>query len=98
MTLKNQVPSPEVRHEKGDGFNKDIMIQGITLLAGGKQLLNSATLRLVRGKKYGLIGRNGIGKTTLINAISRSEIEKFPTGIHILQVEQEVQGDDKSVL
>lgn len=68
------------------------------MLAGGKPLLGGATLRLNRGKKYGLIGRNGIGKTTLINAISRSEIEKFPQGIHILQVEQEVQGDDITVL
>ena len=52
----------------------------------------------MRGKKYGLVGRNGIGKTCLINAISRAEIEKFPQGIHILQVEQEVEADTKSVL
>mmetsp|Transcript_102188 Transcript_102188/g.141227 ORF Transcript_102188/g.141227 Transcript_102188/m.141227 type:complete len:212 (-) Transcript_102188:1487-2122(-) len=78
MAIKNRVPPPEVKHEKGDGFKKDINIQNITLLAGGKTLLVGATLRLVRGKKYGLIGRNGIGKTTLINAVSRSEIEKFP--------------------
>lgn len=65
---------------------------------GGKALLDGAQLKLVRGKKYGLVGRNGIGKTCLINAISRSEIEKFPQGIHILQVEQEVEGDNKTVL
>lgn len=52
----------------------------------------------MRGKKYGLVGRNGIGKTCLINAISRGEIEKFPQGVHILQVEQEIEGDDVSVL
>jgi len=55
-------------------------------------------LKLVRGKKYGLVGRNGIGKTCLINSISRGEIEKFPVGVHILQVEQEIDGDDISVL
>lgn len=55
-------------------------------------------MKLVRGKRYGLIGRNGIGKTCLINAISRQEIEKFPTNIHILQVEQEAEADEKSVL
>lgn len=52
----------------------------------------------MRGKKYGLVGRNGIGKTCLINAISRHEIEKFPQSIHILQVEQEVEADSKTVL
>lgn len=70
----------------------------MTLIVGGKALLDGAQLKLVRGKKYGLVGRNGIGKTCLINAISRSEIEKFPQGIHILQVEQEVEGDNKTVL
>jgi ATP-binding cassette subfamily F protein 3 len=74
------------------------MIPNLTLIIGGKPLLEAATLKLVRGRKYGLVGRNGIGKTCLINAISRSEIERFPEGIHILQVEQEVEGDDKTVL
>ena len=98
MEHKHKVPPPEVRHDKGNNFKQDIMIPNITLIVGGKALLEGATLRLVRGKKYGLVGRNGIGKTCLINAISRAEIEKFPQGIHVLQVEQEVEGDDKTVL
>lgn len=44
------------------------------------------------------MGRNGIGKTTLINAVTRKEIEKFPQNVHILQVEQEAEADDVSVL
>ena len=56
----------------------------VTLIVGGKALLDQATLKLTRGRKYGLVGRNGIGKTCLINAISRSEIDKFPQGLHIL--------------
>ena len=55
-------------------------------------------MKFVKGKKYGLVGRNGIGKTCLINAISRGEIEKFPRDVHILQVEQEVEGDNITVL
>jgi len=98
MDHKRKIPPPEVRHSKGVGFNADIMIPNITLIVGGKSLLEAATLKLTRGKKYGLVGRNGIGKTCLINAISRAEIEKFPQDIHILQVEQEVEGDDVSVL
>jgi len=74
------------------------MVPGVTLIVGGKSLLENATIKLVRGKKYGLVGRNGIGKTMMINAISRGEIDKFPTDIHMLQVEQEVVGDDESVL
>ena len=44
------------------------------------------------------MGRNGIGKTTLINAMTRKEIDKFPQNIHILQVEQEVEADEQTVL
>jgi ABC-type multidrug transport system ATPase subunit len=84
MQLKKKVPPPTVKHDKSDGFKKDIIIPGITLIAGGKTLLEGATLKLVQGKKYGLVGRNGIGKTTLINAICRRELEKFPQNIHIL--------------
>jgi ATP-binding cassette subfamily F protein 3 len=98
MDHKNKVPPPEVSHDKTAIFNQDINIPQVTLIVGGKNLLDQAQLRLTRGKKYGLVGRNGIGKTCLINAISRSEIEKFPQGLHILQVEQEVEGDDKTVL
>lgn len=84
MDHKKRVPPPEVKHEKGYAFNADINIIGVTLIVGGKPLLDGATLKLVRGKKYGLVGRNGIGKTCLINAISKGEIERFPQGIHTL--------------
>jgi len=82
----------------GEGFKKDINVTGVTIIVGGKTLLDNASMRFVKGKKYGLVGRNGIGKTCLINAISRGEIEKFPADIHILQVEQEVEKDSITVL
>ena len=34
-------------------------------------LLKEADLMLIFGRRYGLVGRNGIGKTTLIKMISR---------------------------
>ena len=98
MEHKESVPDPEVIHDKPDPFKNDILIHSLTLIAGGKTLLDGAKLKLVQGRKYGLVGRNGIGKTTLINAMTRKEIEKFPQNIHILQVEQEAEADDISVL
>ena len=95
---KQRIPKPEVKHDKGDGFKKDILVNGVTIIVGGKTLLEQAQVKFTKGKKYGLVGRNGIGKTCLINAISRGEIEKFPTDVHILQVEQEVDKDDITVL
>lgn len=95
---KESVPIPTVIHDKGDGFANDILLNNVMLIAGGKTLLDDAQLRLVQGRKYGLVGRNGIGKTTFINAICRKEFDNFPQNIHILQVEQEIDGDDISVL
>ena len=98
MATKEKVPPPRVIHDKSENSKADIYLPKVTLVAGGKALLDGATLRLTRGRKYGLVGRNGIGKTTLINAMCRRELEKMPMNLHILQVEQEVIGDDMTVL
>jgi ABC-type multidrug transport system ATPase subunit len=84
MQHKKRIPAPTVIHDKPDPFKADILINNLTLIIGGKTLLDQAQLKLVMGRKYGLVGRNGIGKTTLINAITRKEIEKFPNNVHIL--------------
>jgi len=81
---KNNVPKPECRHDKGAGFNEDIAVDAITITAGNLLCLEDASIRFVKGRKYGLVGRNGIGKTCLINAISRLEIENFPKDVHVL--------------
>jgi len=51
-------------------------------------LLEGTNLKLAYGKKYGLVGRNGIGKTCLMNALARGEFPKTPTHLQILLVEQ----------
>lgn len=98
MATKKKVPPPRVIHDKSDSSKADIYLPNVTVIAGGKALLEKAVVRLARGRKYGLVGRNGIGKTTLLNAMCRREIERMPHNLHILQVEQETVGDDKSVL
>lgn len=98
IATKEAIPPPRVMHDKDDLDVKDIWLPGVTLIAGSKELLIDATVKFTRGRKYGLIGRNGTGKTTLINAICRKELNKMPQNLHILQVEQEIIGDDKSVL
>ena len=41
------------------------MIDNLTLIVGGRNLLEDAKIHLPYGRKFGLVGRNGIGK--LIN-------------------------------
>ena len=83
---KENVPPPVVKHNKGTNFINDISLP-LTIIAGGNLLIENTTLKLNKGVKYGLIGRNGIGKTCLIDAISSCDIEGFPKEIHTLQVE-----------
>ena len=45
-----------------------------SLAYGAKIMLNTATLRLKRGHRYGLCGRNGTGKSTLMRAITNGYV------------------------
>lgn len=70
--------------------SKDIKVDGIDISIGGIRILTDTTLSMSHGRRYGLVGQNGIGKSTLLRALSRREVP-IPTHISILHVEQEVR-------
>ena len=61
------------RMETKGSTNKtqDIRIENFDVAYGDRVLLQGADLTLAFGRRYGLIGRNGLGKTTLLRMISR---------------------------
>ena len=69
--------------------SKDIKVDNVDVSIGGKRILSDTTLTMAFGRRYGLVGQNGIGKSTLLRALSRRELA-IPTHISILHVEQEV--------
>lgn len=69
--------------------SKDVKVDGVDISIGGKRILTDASLSFAYGRRYGLVGQNGIGKSTLLRALSRREVA-IPTHISILHVEQEV--------
>jgi len=69
--------------------SKDIKLDGIDVSIGGLRILSDTNLTLAYGRRYGLVGQNGIGKSTLLRALARRELA-IPTHISILHVEQEV--------
>ncbi|KAI5966505.1 GCN20 [Candida pseudojiufengensis] len=80
------------------GKSKDIKIDNFDLYVGdGQRILSEASLTLAYGRRYGLVGQNGIGKSTLLRALSRRELN-VPKHITILHVEQEIRGDDTPAL
>lgn len=74
--------------------SKDIKLDNIDVSIGGLRILTDTTLTLAYGRRYGLVGNNGIGKSTLLRALSRREVA-IPTHISILHVEQEVRKRDR---
>ena len=69
--------------------SKDIKIENFDISISGLRIITDGNLTLSYGRRYGLVGQNGIGKSTLLRALSRREIN-IPTHISILHVEQEV--------
>ncbi|KAL2613889.1 hypothetical protein R1flu_025581 [Riccia fluitans] len=94
------MPSVMVNHGGvGEGnVPKDIRLENFSISLGGKELINSATVTLAYGRRYGLVGRNGTGKTTLLKHMAMHAIDGIPKNCQILHVEQEVVGDETTVL
>lgn len=61
-----------------DEEGEDLCNCEFSLAYGAKILLNNATMRLKRGKRYGLCGPNGVGKSTLMRAIVNGQVDGFP--------------------
>ena len=50
----------------------------LSLAYGGKILLHKTRMKLLRGRRYALVGQNGVGKTTLMNAINTGKLDGWP--------------------
>lgn len=75
----------------------DIKIENFDVSFGDRVLLQNADMTISAGRRYGLVGRNGLGKTTMLRMISCKQLQ-IPSHISILHVEQEVVGDDTIAL
>ncbi|KAK9498713.1 hypothetical protein O3M35_003287 [Rhynocoris fuscipes] len=75
----------------------DIKVENFSISAKGKDLFCNANLLIANGRRYGLVGPNGHGKTTLLRHIA-SRCFNIPPGIDILYCEQEVVADDNTAV
>ena len=57
---------------------------------GGQPLLEDAACTLTWGRRYGLIGRNGIGKSTMLRAFAARRVGDVPANVTVHYVSQEV--------
>ncbi|PON73599.1 Phosphonate C-P lyase system [Parasponia andersonii] len=88
-----------VNHDNSGGPTvKDIHMENFNVSVGGRDLIVDGELTLSFGRHYGLVGRNGTGKTTFLRHMAMHAIDGIPSNCQILHVEQEVVGDDTSAL
>lgn len=71
-----------------------IKVDNFTIAAAGKELLVNANLSVTFGRRYGLIGPNGHGKTTLMRHIADKKGLHLPDELDVLLCEQEVIADE----
>ncbi|KMT12421.1 hypothetical protein BVRB_5g103530 [Beta vulgaris subsp. vulgaris] len=77
---------------------RDIHLDGFSVSVGGRELIVDGSVTLSFGRHFGLIGRNGTGKTTFLRHLALKAIDGIPKNCQILHVEQEVVGDDTTAL
>ncbi|KAJ3070472.1 hypothetical protein HDU98_006515 [Podochytrium sp. JEL0797] len=94
MIVNQMKPAASVGQESR---SKDVRIENFDIHFAGKKILTNADLSMSYGRRYGLVGKNGIGKSTLLRAIAHGELQ-LPSHIRILHVEQEIAGNDTEAI
>lgn len=78
-------------------MSRDIKIDNLSVTFHGVEILNETKLELNYGRRYGLIGFNGCGKSTLFSVIGRREIP-IQEQIDIYHLAREIPPLNKSAL
>lgn len=84
--------STEDEYSSTDEIYHDDIVMNINLSIKSKLIIDSCNLTINRSKKYRLVGRNGIGKTTFLKNIKKRKFG-IPRGIKIYMIEQECNLD-----
>lgn len=81
--------------EDEDDDLEDVCDTVFTLAYGTKILLHNTRLNLKKGARYGLLGPNQSGKSTLLRSIANGSVEDFPSAdeLKCVFVEADIQGE-----
>ncbi|KAG2489307.1 hypothetical protein HYH03_012139 [Edaphochlamys debaryana] len=77
--------------------SRDVQISSFTLLYYGHELLQDSDLELNYGRRYGLLGPNGCGKSTMLKALAARDVP-IPKHIDIYLLDREIEASDKTAL
>lgn len=76
---------------------KDINVLNFSITYFGKVLLEECDVSLNYGRRYGLIGRNGSGKSTFMNVLGARGVP-IPDSIDIYHLKHEIEASDMTAL
>ncbi|KAG7401240.1 ATP-binding cassette sub- F member 2 [Phytophthora boehmeriae] len=76
---------------------KDINVLNFSITYFGKVLMEECDISLNYGRRYGLIGRNGSGKSTFMNVLGARGIP-IPESIDIYHLKHEIEASDMTAL
>jgi len=74
---------------KVNGKPLSISLDQVNISFDGREILENASLKFNINHRYGLLGSNGVGKTTLLRRIVRGSIPGFPQYFNCHYVQQE---------
>lgn len=77
--------------------SRDIKMANFSITFFGSELLQDTTLELNCGRRYGLIGLNGCGKSSLLSVLGNREVP-IPDHIDIFHLTREIPASTKSAL
>lgn len=80
--------------EKVTNNIESIGLEGISISAGIKELIKKSNVSLMTGRRYGICGRNGCGKTTLLKYIN----SLIPFSIYIDQYISQEKWNDINIV
>ncbi|PWN19174.1 putative iron inhibited ABC transporter 2 [Microstroma glucosiphilum] len=80
-----------------DAQSRDIHIDSFTMSFHGRLLIDGAEIALNYGQRYGLLGENGSGKTTFLEALAHRDVE-IPKHVDIYLVRGEAEPTEINAL
>ncbi|EPB74446.1 ABC transporter, ATP-binding protein [Ancylostoma ceylanicum] len=75
----------------------DHKVESLTITFHGREIVVDTKLELNRGRRYGLIGLNGSGKSTIMHAIVNRELP-IPEGVDMYLVSREMPASNMTAL
>lgn len=75
----------------------DVKIGGFTLTAYSRNLITDTEIEFTIGRRYGLIGSNGSGKSTFLRCMAAREVP-IPDFVDIFHLEEEAAPEEKTAI